>query len=224
MWTTRNGYPQGSTSPTSGEEESGRGTAVALVKITNWLIHQSGLREDDPRIREIIRVGREQYDRNCNPVPRIPDPPGRLNKPDISYIARDGTRVNIEMDTDVSSSCRHEEIVNRRDPAAHNFYLLIHPWTGAVLSARERNPSKSCTKKYEGCGPLETKNPSLVPAKKAKEGPLVTSNSCLILNFQFSNLPIPSQTPCVRPKRPKGSRKQPEFEAALIRAAAEMEF
>ena len=146
MWVTRNGYQPTRTSAANAERESGRGTAIALIRITNWLMQRGGLTERSPQVQEIIRIGKKQV----AGVGLNPKEVG-ANRPDISYITlynNNPTRVNIEIDTATSrrsahtprSSTDHEPRVNENDLNAINIYIVIDRWTGKVLSARRRNP------------------------------------------------------------------------------------
>jgi hypothetical protein len=123
------------------ESETGRGGARALNDILDQLAAQAadGPLSDADQQRTFALALR-QVDAQGRPVSR------QLNKPDISYLgAVDGTprRVNIEIET--QNLRQHVAAVNR-DPAAHNVFVRVHPWTGQILGGLERAPGGTITR------------------------------------------------------------------------------
>lgn len=118
------------------ESESGLGTARALTSILDQLSAQQGGAPLSPAEQQrVFALALRQVDSQGRSVNQ------QLNKPDISFIGAgpDGAarRVNIEIET--QDLRRHVTAVNR-DPNAHNVFLKIDPWTGAVLGGIERAP------------------------------------------------------------------------------------
>lgn len=121
------------------DRESGLGTIRAVGKIYESLRRRAKI--SDSRARQLIRVGRKQLNAQNQPVTGA-GTGRRLTKPDIAYIDTQGRRINIEIDTDPNSSARHQTSVNAADGQAINYFLIIDPWTGAVLEAYKRTPGR----------------------------------------------------------------------------------
>ncbi|WP_299488019.1 hypothetical protein [Acaryochloris sp. IP29b_bin.137] len=66
-----------------------------------------------------------------------------INRPDISAIhPKTKERLNIEVDTDLRQSQKHQRQVVKNDPQATSQFILIHPKTGQVISSRIYRPNK----------------------------------------------------------------------------------
>jgi hypothetical protein len=123
-------------SPATNESESGLGTGRALTSLVDQLSRLGGDPLSTTDQQHTFALALRQVDAQGRPIN-----PRQLNKPDISYVADTGDggtrRVNIEIET--QNLNRHVNQVNR-DPTAHNVFLKIDPWTGAILGGLERAP------------------------------------------------------------------------------------
>jgi hypothetical protein len=140
------------------ESETGRGAATALLNLLHTLEAANGLVTPQQQ-QAALRVGLAQVDAAGDPRRNVNVPgmarAGKLNKPDVSFLFRDGTgpggptlrRMNVEIDTNPRESLRHQAVVNARDPNARNLYVVADRWTGEIKSARIREPGQSRTRR-----------------------------------------------------------------------------
>jgi hypothetical protein len=66
----------------------------------------------------------------------------RRNRPDRSYLAPDGQRINVEVDTNPDSARDHLARLRRFDPRAVNYALIVDQNTGRVIEARVARPGQ----------------------------------------------------------------------------------
>jgi hypothetical protein len=106
-----------------GERESGIGTARALVRLAAML-KRLGIKEED------VRIGKQQV-HGTEVKPR----PGTKNKPDLSFV-RNGKRYNIEIDTTLGQSRKHEKDILKNKTKDRTYFLMIDPRTGRIQDWR----------------------------------------------------------------------------------------
>jgi hypothetical protein len=83
---------------------------------------------------EGVRDGRQQ----------ITGPGGtpHVNKPDLSYMGRNNTRVNVEIDTSAAGSLAHQQELIRNDRQSRHVFFLVDPRTGQVRRKWIYDPSR----------------------------------------------------------------------------------
>jgi hypothetical protein len=149
--------------PPGAEGETGRGAATALLQLLHTVENTNGLVTPEQQ-QAALRVGLAQLDAAGRPLRNVAIPGvirrGVLNKPDVSYLYQDPAprgvstlrRMNVEIDTNPGESRRHQAIVNGRDPNARNLYVVVHPWTGQIVSAQVREPGARRMRAVPGSG------------------------------------------------------------------------
>lgn len=220
------------------ESESGLGTARALTTIMDQLAAQTGGAPLSPADQQLVfALALSQVDAHGRRVT-----PGKVNKPDISFIAdADGAkrRVNIEIET--ANLRKHYDDVNK-DGNAHNVFIKIDPWTGAFKGGIVREPGGKVTHLSTAA---EVQR-ALAQLPRAQRDPTLAVNK---KGAQVRRLPRPTPVrpmgatraarPAARTRMPAATRGRPRtrgarefeweweidggFESELGRAADEME-
>jgi hypothetical protein len=138
---------------TSAEYSDGYGHRRVQNALVDAL-RQAGLPiATSPRDWYGIRDNRRQVAGMHTPIPPRPGARPSFNIPDVSYVARSGRRVNIEIDTDPAANADHLRRLIAADPRAiHIGYVadrlgniterrVYNPRTGRIIAQPIRSPA-----------------------------------------------------------------------------------
>jgi hypothetical protein len=110
------------------------------------------------------------------------------NKPDHAYVAADGRRVNVEIDTDPLNSAYHMRNLTRRDPGAVHVGIMLDG-NGAARSTYVYDPVAKRTMRYDGLASLPTPQNAPGYATRADPLPPGRDGQPQPISYAFTGLP-----------------------------------